>query len=109
MELLYTILSFGVAVVAVIAIKVAADAMHRGLTYTTMAAVVWTLGFMGVARVLHAVREAFGWEAFFGETPEMIEYVMYIIAYCVFIFLALKTSRVNDPRSKIEESYSKKK
>ena len=105
MEVLYTTLSFGVALVSVVAIKVAWDAMHKGLTYTSMTAVVWALGFMGLARTLHAIREALGWEETFGEIPEMVEYVMYIVAYVGFIFLAWKTSRVSDPRCNIEEKF----
>ncbi len=100
METIYTILSFSVALVSVIAIKAAVDAMNRGLTYSSVAAVIWTLGFMGVARTLHAFREAFGWEAYFGEIPEMIEYVLYIVAYLVFIYLAYRTHSVDDPRTK---------
>lgn len=105
MEVFYTILSFSVAFVSIVAIKIALDAMHKGLTYTSMTAVVWALGFMGLARTLHAIREMLMWEEMFGEIPEMIEYVMYIVAYMVFIFLAWKTSRVDDPRSRIEEKF----
>lgn len=86
-ETVYYLLSAATAVLAVIALISARRAMQRGLQYSAFAVTVWTLGFIAVARIVHVLREFLALEALYGESPEMIEYLFYLIAYAIFIWL----------------------
>lgn len=86
-ETLYFTLSGLIVVLGVLSVFAARSAMQKGLTYSALAAVVWTLSILVVARAWHALYEIFALEETMGEIPEMAEYVLYAIAYSVFILL----------------------
>lgn len=91
----YYALSCAAAFLAVLAVFIARRAMRRGLTYSAMAGTTWALVFIGIARVWHTVREFMDLEAKYGTAPEVIEYLLYLAGYVVFIWLAWKTEDVD--------------
>ncbi len=86
----YFVLSGLVAVAAIVAVFVAKSAMEHGLTYSAMSATIWALSLIAVSRIWHTLREALNLEAQMGELPEIIEYVILLVAFTVFIVLARK-------------------
>ncbi len=93
-EILYFTLSGAIIVLGVLSVFAARSAMQKGLTYSATAAVVWTLTILVVARAWHTLYEIFELEETMGEIPEMAEYVLYVIAYSVFILLVRRTGTV---------------
>ena len=92
--IVYSALSISVVVLSVAAVFIAKGAMSRGLTYSSMASVVWVLIILAIGRTWHTFRELTQLKATMGEIPEMIEYLIYIVAYIVFLWLAAKTSKL---------------
>ncbi len=92
--IVYPILSISVVVLSVAAVFIAKGAMSQGLTYSSMASVVWVLAILAVGRVWHTFYELTNLKATMGEAPEIIEYLIYIVAYIVFLWLASKTSKL---------------
>ncbi|MDP2631397.1 MAG: hypothetical protein Q8P30_01360 [Candidatus Uhrbacteria bacterium] len=88
-ELFYFSVSFITAIMAIVSAYIAWYAVQRGLTHSALLATVWSLSFMGAARLWHAVRELIA----FGEWAEFVEYSLYIIAYAMFITLILKARK----------------
>lgn len=96
-ELFYPIFSISTAIFAVLTAYLAKKAMDKGLTYSTMAATIWTLSILAIARIWHSIYEIFGLEASWGEIVEVVEYALFISAYAIFIWLVLKTLAVKKP------------
>lgn len=84
----YFTLSTLVAISAIAAVFIAKKAMERGLTYSAMSATVWALSLIAVSRVWHTLREMLNLGAQTGELLEIIEYVILLVAFAVFIVLA---------------------
>lgn len=99
-ELFYPIFSISTAIFAILAVYFARKAMNKGLTYSTVAATVWTLSILAVARVWHAIYEIFELKASFGEWIEIVEYALFIIAYIVFIRIVAKSLYIKVPEIK---------
>mgnify|MGYP001615846372 CR=1 FL=1 len=99
-ELFYPVFSVGTAIFAILAAYFARKAMNKGLTYSTVAATVWTLSILAVARVWHAIYEIFELEGALGEWVEIIEYALFIIAYIVFIRIVAKSLYIKVPEIK---------
>jgi len=93
-EILYFTLSGLIVVLGVLSIFAARSAMQKGLTYSAAAAVVWTLTILVFDRAWHTAYEILGLKETMGEVPEMAEYVLYVIAYTVFIFLVRRAGTV---------------
>lgn len=93
-EILYFALSGLIVVLGALSVLAARSAMQRGLTYSATAAVVWTLAILVVARAWHALYELFELEETMGEIPEMGEYILYVIAYSVFLLLIRRAGTV---------------
>jgi len=91
---LYIIISISVLFLSIAAVFVAIKAMKKGLTYSTMSATVWSLGFIAVARLSHTITDVLSLSGKF----ELIEYGLYALAYVVFIVLAARTSKINRPK-----------
>lgn len=89
----YYALSGLVAALSIIAAYSAKKAMHRGLSYSAMMSTVWALSFIAIARVIHITREVLDLEATYGAKPEMFEYLFYLIAYVVFVWLIHRTGK----------------
>ncbi|MBI4119355.1 MAG: hypothetical protein HY456_00725 [Parcubacteria group bacterium] len=90
----YSTLSIFVVVLSVMAVFIAKRAMSRGLTYSSMASVVWVLAILAIGRAWHTFYELTRLKTTMGEAPEMIEYLIYIAAYIVFLWLAARTSKL---------------
>ncbi len=84
----YFTLSGLVAIFAIAAVFVAKKAMERGLTYSAMSATVWTLSFIAVSRIWHTLREILNLGTQTNELLEIVEYVILLVAFAVFIVLA---------------------
>ncbi len=97
--IIYFSLSIIVSVAAVLVPLVARMAMKKGLTYSAMNTVVWTLIILAIARVWHTVVDITKLKNTMGETAEAIEYVIYIIAYIVFIWLIYRSIQTKSPES----------
>lgn len=93
-EILYFTLSALSFVLAVTSAFFAWVAMKRGLTYTVLSATVWTLAILGVSRVWHTMEEIFSLKEKYGEGMEMIEYILIILAYSVFVWALVKSLKV---------------
>lgn len=90
----YFILSSLSFVLAVTSAFFAWVAMRRGLTYTVLSATVWTLAILGVSRIWHTLEEIFTLKEKWGEEVEMVEYILIIIAYSVFVWALAKSLKV---------------
>lgn len=92
-NIIYFALSISVVILSIAAAFVAKNAMVRGLTYSSMASVVWALVILAIGRAWHTFYELIQLKTTMGEIPELIEYLIYITAYIMFIWLAIKTSK----------------
>lgn len=99
-EVFYPVFSISTAIFAILAAYFAKKAMNKGLTYSTIAATVWTLSILAVARIWHAIYEIFGLKASLGEWVEIIEYALFIIAYIIFIRIIVKSLYIKVPEIK---------
>ena len=97
--LIYFILSSLVFVLAIAAVPIAQMAMRRGLTYSAMHAVVWTLAVLAIGRLWHTIYEFFELEEKIGSSAEIAEYLVYILAYILFIGLVYRSVRVKIPKN----------
>ncbi|MEK9151784.1 MAG: hypothetical protein AAB692_00260 [Patescibacteria group bacterium] len=96
MSTVYFLISSSAAAASIAAAASAEYAMKRGLTYEAMHATVWTLAILAIGRVWHTFREIL----FEGvEWAEMVDYLFFIIAYTVFIFLTVRAKRAVGPNN----------
>ncbi|KKP98287.1 MAG: hypothetical protein US71_C0012G0006 [Parcubacteria group bacterium GW2011_GWD2_38_12] len=99
-EFFYPVFSVSTVVLAVLAVYFARKAMHSGLTYSTVAATVWTLSILAVARIWHFIYETLELKGSLGEWVEIVEYSLFIIAYAMFIWIVIKSLSVKIPEIK---------
>ncbi|MEY4744347.1 MAG: hypothetical protein RL272_292 [Candidatus Parcubacteria bacterium] len=85
-HILYLILSWSTAAVAVASVFVAREAIDQGLAYKTQRATIVALTFFAIGRIWKTIREMTGLN---GSGAEFIEYALYFTGYSLFIFLTL--------------------
>lgn len=99
-ELLYYVGSILVVILSIWAAILAYRAKEKGLTYSSMAATVWAMSILAVGRTWHAIYEFWNIPHAIGDVAEVIEYGIYVVAYCSFIWLMLRVRTVKDmPKS----------
>lgn len=92
----YLFSSIASAVLAVCAVYIAKKAIDKGLTYLTIITAVWTLLILAATYLWHSVYEMF-WLKELGGGVKIVEYSLFVIAYVVFIWLALRILSIRVP------------
>lgn len=95
----YPIFSIATVVFAILAGFLARKAMNRGLTYSAMASTVWTLIIVAIARLWRTVYELLEISKLWTIDVQLIEYALYIIAYGIFAWLAIKIIKIKMPKA----------
>jgi len=97
-ESVYLVLSVFTTFFFLSAFFIVLECMRKGLTYHALAATVWGLGIVVVARIWHTAYVVLDLRAVWGKWPEMAEYAIYFVAYMVFFSLFWKAYRTRMPK-----------
>ncbi len=80
------LLSFSVAILSVLAILVARRALYNGLAHSALMAMLWALVFIAIGRIWNLLNIILR----YGFWGDLIEQGIYVIAFVLFIILALR-------------------